>query len=184
MSSKREQLEQEAVDAVQRSGLHSISFRTLADRVGIKSSSVHYYFPEKESLAGRLIENYTRDLEQELARISSATGSLRKRLEGFIRIFEDVQRDQKMCLCGMMAAEVENLGTGNRDLLQAYFQLAENWLHELLREHREALDSTQTPRNLARVITSGLEGALLLDRVSGGNDRMKAQRQAILGLVR
>ena len=40
-----------AVTTVQKAGLSHLSFRTLASDAGIKSSSVHYYFPEKTDLA-------------------------------------------------------------------------------------------------------------------------------------
>jgi len=53
---KRQKLEEVAITAVQHGGLKSLSFRTLADEVGIKSSSVHYHFPEKSHLAKALIE--------------------------------------------------------------------------------------------------------------------------------
>ena len=46
MSSKREELAQVATELVQLGGMGALSFRLLADRVGVKSSSVHCYFPE------------------------------------------------------------------------------------------------------------------------------------------
>ena len=46
MSSKREELAQVATELVQTGGMGALSFRLLADRVGVKSSSVHCYFPE------------------------------------------------------------------------------------------------------------------------------------------
>ena len=39
------------------------------------------------------------------------------------------------------------------------------------------------PALVARVIVSGLEGALLLDRVDGGQQRLDAQRRLIAELV-
>ena len=59
LKDKREMLEQTALDLVQRHGLSGVSFRTLADEVGIKSSSVHYHFPDKSDLTNVLIERYS-----------------------------------------------------------------------------------------------------------------------------
>jgi len=56
MTDKRTEIETAATEAVQRSGLNNVSFRTLADSVGVKSSSVHYYFAEKSDLANAIIE--------------------------------------------------------------------------------------------------------------------------------
>ena len=83
MSQKRQELETIAADFVQRSGLHQLSFRTLADQAGVKSSSVHYYFPEKSHLATALIENYTTGLKQALDRIDQRKQSLEKKLKRF-----------------------------------------------------------------------------------------------------
>ncbi len=61
MTEKREKLENAALESAQRRGMNGLSFRTLADEVGIKSSSVHYYFPEKSDLTRNLIERYTQN---------------------------------------------------------------------------------------------------------------------------
>jgi len=63
MTDKRDHLQQLAQVHVQRGGLKGLSFRTLADEAGIKSSSVHYYFPEKADLAAALIERYAEGAE-------------------------------------------------------------------------------------------------------------------------
>ena len=59
MPDRRDEITALATQAVQRSGLHSVSFRQLADEIGIKSSSVHYHFPTKPDLAEALIKDYT-----------------------------------------------------------------------------------------------------------------------------
>ena len=181
MSEKRTQLENVATEAVQRSGLHNLSFRTLADRVGVKSSSVHYYFPEKSHLAAALIARYSDEFAQALAAINSEKKGVTKKLEAFVKIFEDALSDDKFCLCGMMAAEVASLDEANRAALQAYFQHTEDWLTEVVSESESA--GGMKARGIARSILSGLEGAILLDRVSGQRHYLKAQRDVIKLLV-
>src|SRR5690348_8236737 len=46
---------------VQAHGYNALSFRNLADEVGIKSASVHYHFPTKGDLAAALARRYTED---------------------------------------------------------------------------------------------------------------------------
>ena len=106
MSDKRNELEQKAVNTVQQVGLGNLSFRTLADDAGIKSSSVHYYFPEKTDLANAIIRKYTEQFSEKLHNINQKQLPVTKSLESFIKIFEDVVKEDKLCLCGMMAAEV------------------------------------------------------------------------------
>ena len=40
-------------------GFNGFSFRGIAADVGVKSSSVHYHFPTKETLAAAVIHRYT-----------------------------------------------------------------------------------------------------------------------------
>ncbi len=180
--SKRSELEDAAIDAVQRTGLNNLSFRTLADTVGVKSSSVHYYFPEKADLAAQVIEKYTADFEQALQRIDERGLGGIKKLDAFTQIFEDVIKSGKYCLCGMLAAEVASLSEDNRAKLNRFFQLAEHWLKQLFTDHQSAVTSSLSPLVLARVVMSGLEGAILLDRTDGGTARLRAQRELLRGL--
>ena len=183
MSEKRLKLEEVATDAVQRSGLHNLSFRTLADEVGVKSSSVHYYFPEKSHLARALIEKYTLALNDKLKAIDRRKLKPRKKLEAFVKIFEDVVKQNKFCLCGMMAAEVATLDEDNRALLNNYFLQAEDWLCTVFEESSEHIFADIKPRQLARIVLSGLEGAILIDRVDGSRDKLRAQRELISKLL-
>lgn len=177
---RRDRLELAAQDAVQQGGLGSLSFRTLAGDIGIKSSSVHYHFPEKADLARALIERYRRDFAASVVEVTAGSGTLREKLSGFIGIFDAVAKDDRMCLCGMMAAEVDQLNDANKALLGRYFKDTERTLTELFTAHRDELANALPPRTLARLLLAGLEGALLLDRATGGRERLRAQRTLAL----
>ncbi len=183
MSNNRDLLEQAALDTVQRSGLKGLSFRTLADEIGIKSSSVHYYFPEKSDLAETLIERYSEAFFVQLTEIESRSWNLKRKLKAFIGIFEAVASDNKFCLCGMMAAEIEQLNDDNRAQLASYFKRTENWLVSLFDQHKSEMNTRSSHRVLAKSLLSGLEGALLIDRVVGDGQRLKAQKDLFLKLI-
>lgn len=179
MSDKKNQLESVATDSIQRKGLKDLSFRRLADEVGIKSASVHYYFPGKADLANTLIEKYGAEFGLLLSAIDADHSSLKSKLDGLIDIFEQVLSDGKFCLCGMMAAEIESLDEQGRILLSRYFEVSEVWLTDILTQGKKSLASKLAPEKLAKVIMSGLEGAILLDRVDGGSERIRAQRELV-----
>jgi len=180
MTDNRQKLEEAALNAVQQGGLKALSFRTLADEIGIKSSSVHYHFPEKSDLARALIQRYSEEFFKNLKDIESRKWRLRRKVKAFIEIFENVAEQDKLCLCGMMASEVEQLDDDNRLLLSNYFIDTENWLVQLFNEHQDEVQTDLSSRTLARGILAGLEGALLLDRVVGDKQRLNAQRDLIL----
>jgi len=150
MTDKRSKLEQIATDFVQKSGLHNLSFRTLASEVGVKSSSVHYHFPEKSHLATALIQNYSNEFIAQLEKIDGRNLTLKKKLDAFVKIFEDVLKAEKFCLCGMLAAEVATLNEENRLLLNQYFQQVESWLTSLLQNGSKEILSDIEPTKLAK----------------------------------
>lgn len=180
MADNRQKLHDAALELVQRGGLKSLSFRTLADEIGIKSSSVHYHFPEKSDLAKALIESYSDEYFRELKQIDSKKWVLRRKIKAFIGIFESVAEYDKLCLCGMMATELDQLDDNNRLLLNKFFVETENWLTRLLNENQDELLSNLSPRVLARSLLAGLEGALFLDRVVGDDQRLKAQKELFM----
>ncbi len=182
MSKKRDELETAATAAVQKSGIQNLSFRTLAEEVGVKSSSVHYYFPEKSDLIEVLIQRYHEAFMEQLDIIDQRRLSPRRKLDSFLKIFEGVLAEDKFCLCGMMAAEVKTLNSTHKKRLQTYFKDIEEWLIRVINQNQEK--PALKPRTLARVILSGLEGAILIDRVEGQKDRIKAQRELIRYLVK
>ena len=184
MKDNRSHLEEIARESVQRNGLKALSFRTLADQIGIKSSSVHYYFPEKSDLAKTLIEGYSEELFISLRTIEAQKGSLKKKISAFIAIFEVLAKNDQFCLCGMLAAEVEHLSADNQVLLAKAFTDIERWLIQTIETNRSELNTTLTPMQFARSILSGIEGALLIDRVMGNTRRIKVQKDLILTQMR
>jgi len=183
MTDNRQKLEDAALNAAQSGGLKALSFRTLADEIGIKSSSVHYHFPEKSDLAKALIERYSQVFFQNLMEIETKNWGLRRKVTAFVDIFDRVAKQDKLCLCGMMASEVEQLDDGNRTLLNNFFTETEDWLSRLFDEHKNELQSDLSSRTLARSVLAGLEGALLLDRGVRNKQRLKAQRVLIMSHI-
>ena len=183
MAGKRDELERKAMQAVQRAGFARLSFRTLANEAGVKSSSVHYYFPEKADLANALIDAYTAQFEQRLGDIDAAGLRLLGKLDAFAGLFAEVLDADNMCLCGMMAAETENLSAESRQRLGRFFDRTEGWLRDVFREHQDELQVAMKPRQLALALMAALEGAVLVDRIGGSRQRLGAVRALIASWV-
>ncbi len=185
MKDNKENLEEIAQEQVKRSGLKGLSFRTLAEEAGIKSSSVHYHFPQKTDLADALIERYTKAFMEELYKIAAMDSwNLRKKLTEFIKIFDDVAEDDAVCLCVMFASEHLNLSVQNRNQLNDFFRGTEKWLSNLFNNHKDELNTSLQSIQLARSIVCGLEGALLIDRVAGNNKCLVAVNTVALSYVK
>ncbi len=176
MSTKRQQIEAAATRAIQKDGIRAVSFRTLADEVGVKSASVHYHFPTKADLAHAVVQGYSARFFDMLENIGAENETLRDKLEALVDGFEAVLARQDFCLCGMMAAELTSLDDLTRGALKRFFEDTEAWLLEQFARHADEIDSPLAPELLAAMIVAGLEGALLLDLVSGSETHLDAQR--------
>lgn len=87
-----------------------------------------------------------------------------------------------MCLCGMLAAEVETLPKAVRQGLKAFFDANESWLAGVLAAGRKAerFGFPGTPLAEARTLLMGLEGAMLLARSFGEPDRFDECAERLL----
>ncbi len=183
MAGMRAELERVAADRVAHSGISELSFRTLADQVGVKSSSVHYYFPEKSDLTAALIKNYSAGFADNLKLIASSESMLKNKLMAFVELFEQAAANNRLCLCGMLAAEVASLNDENRRLLADFFKLGEHWLGAVFKLHADQLTVKMKPENLAMSVMSGLEGAILIDRVRGDQRHLRSLKLLVANFV-
>ena len=87
-----------------------------------------------------------------------------------------------MCLCGMMAAEYETLPAQMQDAVVRFFDANETWLTRVLKQGRQSgtLEFVGSPREIARTIVSGLEGAMLVTRAFGDISRFRAAADRML----
>ncbi len=179
MSDKRQQIEEAATSAIRKGGLSSISFRTLADEVGVKSSSVHYHFATKADLAESVVRGYTDDFKVVLAQISREEQTLRGRLERLITIFEDLAQEGNFCLCGAIAADASAIDDSTQRALRSFFQVTETWMTEILEQARPEVATELSSEDIARILVAGLEGAGLIDRAVDGKEHLGAYRRLV-----
>jgi TetR/AcrR family transcriptional regulator, transcriptional repressor for nem operon len=153
---------------VQDRGYGGLSFRELAKDVGIKSASIHHYFPTKGELGGALAERYTSDFAEYL------DGLLGEGLdqETCIRKYTDVFRntllnENRMCLGGIMAAEHKELPVEVRAEVVKFSEMNVRWLIKVLSLGKSARVVTKATQRRALAIFAAIEGAQLVARSRG-----------------
>lgn len=170
-SKRREDILQHAKALLQARGFNAFSHRDLAERTGVKSSSVHYHFPTKQDIGLALIRAYRQELSDLLD--SAAALPLAQRLQAFTSPFmAAAQGGQDWCLAGMLASDYDSLEPPLRAEVQQFFQLAEQWLTVQLCLHKPDLPTTQATAQ-AQTAMALLEGALLLARTHQDPQRMR-----------
>lgn len=167
-------------------GFNGFSYADIAAELRIRNASVHYHFPSKNDLGRRLVARYREAFLERLAEIDRSHADARRRLRAYAALWSGVARDgDRLCLCGMMAAESATLPKAVRAELRAFFDANEAWLVRVLsagRARRE-LRLSAPPRTEARLLTMGLEGALLVARSYGEPARFEEIAGRLLRLL-
>lgn len=167
---------------VQSYGYNGFSYADVAVELGVTKASLHYHFQTKEALGRALIERYSSSFSAALESISRSGRSPLGKLKRYVALYDSVLRDERMCLCGMLAAEYSTLPDRMQAALRDFFDVNERWLAAILREGRELgeLAYKETPLERARVLLSTLQGAMLIARSYRQPRRFKLAAQQLL----
>jgi TetR/AcrR family transcriptional repressor of nem operon len=154
---------------IQRRGFSGFSYADIAAELGITKASLHYHFPSKAELGESLITRYAARFAEALTQIGGHAELAAERLQAYCALYRAVLAGQRMCLCGMLAAEYEVLPDPMRRAVVAFFDHNQAWLSTLLEEGSVAgtLRFAGTADHAARHIIAALEGAMLVSRPYG-----------------
>jgi TetR/AcrR family transcriptional repressor of nem operon len=169
VSNIKEDLIKIATTTVQKHGFHKLTMRELGAAVNIKSSSVMYHFKNKDGLMYELTKVYNEDFFNYLDQINANTSDAKERLDKLIDIFESVLLEDKLCLCGMLASETDNLDITTKEQVKEFFRKLNSWIEE-------NLNLLKKDKILAKVMVSSLEGSMLIDNLEEKNENLKAIR--------
>lgn len=176
-----------AESLAQSVGYSAFSYRDLAEKVGIKTASIHYHFPTKADLCLAMIARHRERMQVAMAAVDASSRSARDKLARYVKLFQEtINEGNRMCLCGMLASDLDSLPSSARDALRGAFDDHEAWLTKVLAEGRSAgdLEFAGSPSSSARLLLSSLEGALLVARTYADPKRFSATSRAILDSYR
>jgi TetR/AcrR family transcriptional repressor of nem operon len=167
---------------VQTRGFNGFSYADIAEALDVTKASLHYHFPSKADLGRRLIERYEQAFLAVLKGIDATGAAPREKLKRYVRIYADVLRDNRMCLCGMLASDYATLPKAMKEDVKHFFDENEQWLVAVLEQGRKsgALEFKGSPLDLARVIVGSLEGAMMLARSYGEPARFDTAAERLI----
>ena len=143
---------------MRETGYHAVSFRDLAADLGIKSASVHYYFPKKEELGVAVIDRYRRQFIEGLTAALGPVASPAERLEAVAAAFRAaLVESDKICLCGVMGAEAQGLPEPVRVELKRFIAEVVDLIQGIYREA-----GASDPYAQALLTVAALEGGMIL----------------------
>jgi TetR/AcrR family transcriptional repressor of nem operon len=167
---------------VQTRGFNGFSYADIASELGVTKASLHYHFPTKAELGRRLIDRYGEAFAQALADIDASSTDARVKLRSYASLYSRVLRDNRMCLCGMMAADYATLPEPMRSAVTHFFEANEQWLASVLEQGRSSGDLrfSGAPLDVARLLVGSLEGTMLIARSFGDVSRFESISDLLL----
>ncbi len=150
-------------------GFNGFSYADVSSELQITNAALHYHFTNKSDLGEALIVRYTSRFDDALAALESRTADAPTRLKGYADLYLSVLSDQRMCLCGMMAAEHETLPEPMQAAIKEFFAHNQAWLSRVLKDGKAkgTIGFQGSANETASTIIGTLEGAMLLARLFG-----------------
>jgi TetR/AcrR family transcriptional repressor of nem operon len=173
----RDQLLDVAQELVQLRGYNGFSFYDLAERVGIKTASIHYHFPTKGDLGLALIKRHRQEMAEAFAQLEADEPDPWLRLQRYTGFFRATLEDgHRMCLGGILAVEHKCLPDELVAEVRRFFEDNERWLASTLKSGQEAgrIALARPEAEVARALFAALEGAMVSACAFGDFDRFDA----------
>ena len=176
MKNTAEHILEIAQSMVRNRGYSAFSYADIAQQIGIRKASIHYHFPSKDDLMTELVKRYREIIKRKCLYIEQQD-TPQKQLREFVALYKDGLQNNRICLCGMLAADFVVLNARTQEEIKTFFSETELWLAKLLQRGCEA-GVWQCNRSIeieAKAILSMLQGAQLLSRVA--EDSVRAFEQ-------
>jgi TetR/AcrR family transcriptional regulator, transcriptional repressor for nem operon len=172
-----------AEQLAQTRGYNGFSYADIAAQLGVTKASLHYHFPSKAQLGTALIDRYQKTFGDALDAIDRKTEEPAEKLRRYVDLYDSVLRNDRMCLCGMLAAEYATLPAPMQEGLTSFFDANERWLTAVLHGGVQigVFVLTESANARARVLLGALEGAMLVARSYGDSHRFRAAAAFLLG---
>lgn len=162
-TNSRETILAAARQTAQLRGYNGLNFRDLARDVGIKSASIHYYFPSKADLGAAVARRYWEDTAAALDAMSAAADDPLGSLRAYPDVFrQSLANENRLCLCSFMAAEYDDLPDAVKTEVQAFADVNVAWLSKVLVAAGVVPADESDAR--ARAIFAAVAGAQLVAR--------------------
>lgn len=185
-STVRDRLLEHTLDLIRKRGFNGFSYRDLAERVGVKTSSIHYYFPTKEDLALEAVNAYSARAARYLDGIDPALPPLQQ-AERYLASWRRECSGQQVCLAGMLSTEALCLPPAVHHALQEFHRINESWLTALLERARAQNGGEAQPAigsaALAQVLFAALQNSLVSVRLFNQAERLEPAANLLLAAV-
>ena len=152
---------------IKERGFNAFSFRDLQREVGVKTSTIHYYFSTKTDLGEAAAERFLERHKEALASLEVSESSAVKRLHSIAGFFASNSAKGEFCLGGMLTSDLHAMNSVAGSILRDFFDHFEKWIETTVKlgKSRGEINESVDTGHFARLFVAVLEGGMLISRV-------------------
>lgn len=159
-----EDLLQKALGLFRASGFEAVSINDLATATGLEKASLYYRFPGgKEEIALAVLGHVIDWFEQNVFSLLQTQASPRKRVQIVSEKLKEFYGDGTLSC----VSDVLSLPNGSAQIAEKLKQAMQAWLESFREIAQESGLTAREARSRAEQAVVGIEGSLVLSRVSG-----------------
>jgi len=149
---------------VQSVGYNGFSYADIAQELGIRKATIHYYYRTKSDLCASLLRRYRLRFRIKVESAMAELASPKERLMLYISFYQEALDDGRLCPCGVLTSELLTLSPDIQEEVRGFFDEQLDWIEAQLRAAASAgeLRVTTPPRDLAASLLGMIEGGMLL----------------------
>ncbi|WP_413942632.1 TetR/AcrR family transcriptional regulator [Bdellovibrio sp. HCB-162] len=159
---------------LQTLGFNGFSFQKIADELGIKKASLHYYFASKEDMGLALLKDYEEAYERWTTKVSPL--SAEKKLEQMLNVFCKMGLDhKKICPAGVLCADFNTLPNNMKKRLIEFHHIQRQWMIDTLKQgvQEKSLRKDLSIEATADLFLTSIQGGLQVARLRGDMESFK-----------
>ncbi|MAX80916.1 MAG: TetR family transcriptional regulator [Crocinitomicaceae bacterium] len=161
-------------------GYNAFSYKNISEKIGIKTSSIHYHFPTKADLGVAVIQKHVAALQQTIQRTKNEPPA--SRLNKLFLYYQRLANDSKVCIVGAIASEITTLEAPVRTAILAFSNCVIDWTTSILTDgiEQQVFKKITHPRLKAKQIISSLMALVQIARMENDNQPLDQIPQLIL----
>jgi TetR/AcrR family transcriptional repressor of nem operon len=169
LSTKKIEILDSAQELIQKRGYNGFSYADISEAVGIRKASIHHHFASKDDLAVAVVRRYREQFNGYLSGIAVEGKNLKDKISKYAKLYEAVLQGNKLCLCGMLASDIESLPETLKHEIQYFFADNVEWLSKVITLHAPSL-SHKRLRDFSWQVICSLQGSVIMAKMSGKSE--------------
>lgn len=171
---------------VRSRGYNGFSYADVAAELQLTKASLHHHFPSKGDLGLALVRRFSKNVLAYLGQIEQSDDNAFDKLKAYLDVYLGALHENKMCLCGMLAAEHETLPVEIQSGINEFFDGHVAWLERALDSGRDSgvFAFEGAPSEHARSILASMQGGLMIAKSQQSTSSLETISANLLRMYR